>query len=157
MQWLSAWSNMAASLRLDDVNWRQATLCVPGRKTGRSRLLPLTSRVGRAIGSYLRDRRSLTSGRGLFLLDKAPWSQVTTFTVQGALRRAYSRSGASPWSGPHTLRHTLATRMVQSGARLKDVADLLGHTSIDTTTIYAKVNLPMLRRVALPWPAEVQP
>jgi site-specific recombinase XerD len=51
----------------------------------------------------------------------------------------------------------MATRMVQGGIRIKDVADVLGHTSIDTTTIYAKVNLPMLKRVALAWPAEVQP
>ncbi len=146
-----------ADLRLMDVDWRQSTLRVPGRKTGRSRLLPLTARVGRAIASYLRHGRPRSRERGLFLLHCAPWSSATAFTVRGALRRAYDKSGARPWSGPHALRHTLATRMVQNGVRIKEIADVLGHASMDTTFIYTKVNLPELRRVAMPWPREVQP
>ena len=42
--------------------------------------------------------------------------------------------------------------MVQQGASLKEVADVLGHRDLDTTTIYAKLDLPKLREVALPWP-----
>ena len=79
-------------------------------------------------------------------------------TVRGTMRRAYARSGATrDWSGPHALRHTLATRMLEEGAKIKEVADVLGHRSIDTSAIYAKVNISMLRKVALPWPQEVQP
>lgn len=145
-----------ADLRLEDIDWRHATLRVPGRKIRRSRLLPLTARGGRAIASYLRSGRPRSSGRGLFCLLKAPWKQVTAFTVRGALRRTYDRSGASPWSGPHSLRHTLAVRLMENGARIKEVADVLGHTSIDTTAMYAKANLQMLKRVARPWPKEVR-
>ena len=146
-----------AALHIEDIDWRQATLRVPGRKTRRSRLLPLPNNVGRAIAAYLRNGRPRSSKRGLFLVHRAPRSQATACTVRGALRKAYCRSGATPWRGPHSLRHTMATRMVQGGVRIKDVADVLGHTSIDTTMIYTKVNLPMLKRVALPWPAEAQP
>jgi site-specific recombinase XerD len=46
--------------------------------------------------------------------------------------------------------------LVQQGASLKAVADLLGHASLNTTQVYAKVNLPMLRAVAQPWPGEVR-
>jgi integrase/recombinase XerD len=145
-----------AALRLKDVDWRQATLRIPATKTLRSRLLPLTSRVGRAIAAYLRNGRPQSPERGLFLLRYAPWTSATTFTVRRALMRAYERSDADPWSGPHALRHTLATRMVQQGARIKEIADVLGHARIDTTFIYTKVNLPMLRRVAMPWPREVR-
>jgi site-specific recombinase XerD len=58
--------------------------------------------------------------------------------------------------GTHVLRHTAATRLLQHGASLKEIADVLGHRSLDTTTIYAKVDLPGLIDVALPWP-EVRP
>jgi site-specific recombinase XerD len=53
------------------------------------------------------------------------------------------------------LRHTVASRLVRRGASLKEVADFLGHRSLDTTAIYAKLDLDALREVALPWPAEV--
>ena len=54
----------------------------------------------------------------------------------------------------HLLRRTFATQLVQPGASLKAVADLLGHVSLSTTQVYAKVNLPMLRAVAQPWPGQ---
>lgn len=57
--------------------------------------------------------------------------------------------------GSHILRHTAASRMVQAGVSIKEVADILGHRSINTTCIYAKVDLPTLSLVAMPWP-EVQ-
>lgn len=58
--------------------------------------------------------------------------------------------------GAHVLRHTAATQMVRAGASFKQVADVLGHARIETTTIYAKLDLETLARIALPWP-EVQP
>ena len=64
--------------------------------------------------------------------------------------------GATAWTGTHVLRHTAATRLHRRGASLKEVADLLGHRSLDTTAIYTKVDLPALAAVALPWP-EGQP
>jgi site-specific recombinase XerD len=54
------------------------------------------------------------------------------------------------------LRHTAASLMYQRGATLKEISDVLGHQSLDTTAIYAKVNWTQLRTVALPWPEEVR-
>jgi site-specific recombinase XerD len=54
--------------------------------------------------------------------------------------------------GAHSLRHTLATEMVSNGATFKAVSDVLGHKSITTTLIYAKLDLKALMQVALPWP-----
>lgn len=145
-----------AELSLDDVNWREGTLRVPASKTRRERLLPLTSALARAVADYLRRGRPSSSERKLFLrLRGCVGRPVNACIVRGALRRTYDRSGAAPWTGPHALRHTLAARMLQAGARLKEVADVLGHTSIDTAAIYAKVNLSMLRTVALPWPGRM--
>jgi site-specific recombinase XerD len=73
--------------------------------------------------------------------------------VRNAVRNAAKRCGLEQRiRGTHILRHTLAGRLVQGGARFKEIADLLRHRHLDTTTIYAKVDLPALARVALPWP-----
>ena len=70
--------------------------------------------------------------------------------------RALQRAGIEPpLAGAYVLRHTLASRLVNQGASLKEVADLFGHRSLDTTAIYAKLDLAALREVALPWPEEV--
>jgi integrase/recombinase XerD len=58
---------------------------------------------------------------------------------------------ATAGRGAHLLRHSLATRMVNEGVHIKDIADILGHASIDTTAIYAKVDITGLAEVALPF------
>jgi site-specific recombinase XerD len=67
--------------------------------------------------------------------------------------RALKRAGIdAPIAGAYVLRHTVASRLVRKGTRLKEVADFLGHRDINTTAIYAKLDLPALREVALPYP-----
>jgi site-specific recombinase XerD len=58
----------------------------------------------------------------------------------------------SPRKGAHLFRHTLATEMLRHGASLSEIGQLLRHQHPNTTTIYAKVDLPSLRPLALPWP-----
>jgi integrase len=144
-------------LKLTDVNWRELCFQVPKSKTHRARLLPLTPRLGRALAAYLRDGRPKSTVRTLFLRHRAPCGQVTVNIVRGVMRRTYEKSGGAPWSGPHALRHTVAARLMTGGTRIKDVADILGHSSIDTTTIYTKVDLPTLRNVSMPWPGRTRP
>jgi len=70
-----------------------------------------------------------------------------------ALTRAYRRCGfPKGWQGGYRLRHTFASRLHARGADLKQIADLLGHRHLQTTTLYAKVDLIGLRDLALPWP-----
>ncbi len=54
--------------------------------------------------------------------------------------------------GTHIIRRTVAGRMIQNGASLKEIADVLRHRNLDTTKIYTKINLPLLREVAMEWP-----
>jgi integrase/recombinase XerD len=76
--------------------------------------------------------------------------------VRNAVRCAYARCGlAQRWTGTHVLRHSAASRLLRGGASLKDIADLLRHRSVNTTTIYVKVDLPRLTAVALPWPGRL--
>ena len=141
-----------ANLQLEDIDWRNATVRLTGNKSRRAGQLPLPQITGNTLADYLRHGRPATTSRSVFVLHRAPVGQaITGAGVRGAIRRAFARAGMT-WSGTHVLRHTAAARMVQGGASLKEVADVLGHRSIDTTLIYPKVEVPQLARVALPWP-----
>ncbi len=141
-------------LRLDDVDWRASVLRLRGTKVRRSAALPLPGSVGRAIADYLRHARPRSTERALFLRDTVPVGMpVDTAMVRRVYRRAAARAGLTgPLARPHALRHTAASRMLRGGATMKEVSDILRHSTIDTTAIYAKVDLPRLASVALPWP-----
>lgn len=142
-----------ARLQLDDVDWRAGTLTIRS-KGKRIDVLPLPDACGRAIVQYLQDGRPPTTRRELFIRHRPPVNApADPDIVRNAVRNAAKRCGLEQRiHGTHILRHTLAGRLVQGGARFKEIADLLRHRHLDTTTIYAKVDLPALARVALPWP-----
>lgn len=141
-----------ADMKINDIKWRRGFIKLPHTKNRREAQIPLPETTGHAIVEYLRDGRPATTSRSIFVFHRAPKGRgVAKTTVRGAIRRAFSRADLA-WTGTHILRHTMATRMVQSGASLKQIADVLRHRSIDTTQIYTKVNLPELKLVAMPWP-----
>ncbi len=141
-----------AFMKIHDIDWRSGTLHLHHNKSRRQDQLPLPDVTGHAIVDYLRHGRPSTPSRSIFVFHRAPAGRgVAGTTVRGAIRRAFSHANL-PWTGTHILRHTAATRMVQGGATLKEVADVLRHHCFDTTQIYTKVNLPELRLVAMPWP-----
>ena len=143
-----------ALLQLDDINWRESSLRIVSPKSRRVKVLPMPVTVGRAIVDYLRHGRPTVSHRHVFARHIAPREiPLNGASIRAIAIRAYRRCGFDPrWKGTHILRHTVATHIHQRGATLKEVADLLGHRSIETSAVYAKVNLPALATVALPWP-----
>lgn len=148
-----------AALLLDDIDWRQGTMNLRIRKTGRGAVLPLPRDAGLAIVDYLRRERPRTDERRVFVqhLGCRTGAPISSKVVSAAVLRALRRAGVkSPLEGAYVFRHTLAGRMVNHGASLKEVADVLGHRHLDTTMIYAKLDLTSLSEVALPWP-EVNP
>jgi integrase len=142
---------------LDDIDWKNSTVNIRASKTSQSRILPLPVRLGGALACYLKNSRPKTDSRNVFIRHSVPNGKpVTIYIVRGAMYRAHKRAGLlDQFTGTHVFRHTLATVMHQKGATLKEVADILGHKCIDTTTVYTKLNLTMLAKVAMPWP-EVQ-
>jgi len=142
-----------ARLQLDDFDWKAGTVSIRG-KGHRVDTMPLPAPTGQAIISYLRHGRPRDAGRALFFRHHPPlWSPATVFIVRATVRYAAKRAGlADRVGGPHIFRHTLAHRLVQRRASLKAIADLLRHRSLTSTRIYAKVDLPALSTVALPWP-----
>jgi len=147
-----------AALTLDDIDWRHGHLLVRGTKSRRERKLPLPDEVGRAIVAYLRERPH-RSHRAVFvrLSRRSRFEPLKVWGVTDVAQRALAKAGLTmPRPGAHALRHTAATHMVRRGASFKEVADVLGHTSLQTTGIYAKLDLETLARVAMPWPGAEQ-
>jgi integrase/recombinase XerD len=141
-------------LRLEDVDWSGAVLSISPGKSRRTAQLPLPSDVGEAIAEYVRNGRPATTERHIFVTHYAPRGRVLGRNGAGTgIRRAFQRAGIdAPCKGPHSLRHTVASRMVANGASLKHVADVLRHRSLDSAFIYTHIDLPTLRAVAMPWP-----
>jgi integrase/recombinase XerD len=139
-------------LRLEDINWHDGTISLVGTKTRRADTLPLPAATGGAIAAYLRDERPRTVNRAIFVRHVAPYdTPIEKSAVKRAVMAAYRRCGWTR-SGVHILRHSVASRLLRAGAPMKDIADVLRHRSLDTSAIYAKVDLNRLAAVALPWP-----
>jgi len=141
-------------LELGDVDWRNGTMLVRRRKTGRGALLPLPQQVGAALTDYLCHGRPDTRSRRVFVLhQQRVGAPISIHIVGRAVEHALDRAGIdAPARGPNLLRHSLATDLVRHEVSLPDIAGLFGHASLATTRIYASVDVAALRQVALPWP-----
>lgn len=142
-----------AALCLEDIDWRQGTLLVAGKSRCTSRL-PLPQEVGDAILAYLpyRPPTSPKSNR-VFLRVASPRGPITSSTVTNVAARAIRAAGiVSPSRGAHVLRHTAASELIRKGATLDQVRLVLRHRDPETTRLYAKIDLALLRQVAQAWP-----
>jgi integrase/recombinase XerD len=139
----------AVGLDIDDLDLAGRTVLLRG-KGGKQRLVPLGSFAARALEAYLvRVRPELaTQGRGtprVFLNSRGgSLSRQSAWTV---LRNAADKAGLSGDISPHTLRHSFATHLMEGGADVRVVQELLGHASVTTTQIYTLVTVDQLREV----------
>jgi site-specific recombinase XerD len=142
-----------ATLELDDLDWHTGQLRIRAGKCRRERMLPLPQEVGAALAEYLQHGRPHHRERRVFFTLTNPAGTVQASAVSAIVRRNLVRAGIpmGRLTGAHMLRHTAASRMVNGSAGLKEVADVLGHSSLQTTGIYAKLDLDALAGVALPW------
>jgi integrase len=148
-------SSEVIRLTLDDIDWVKGIVRVPVGKARRSDILPLSPPTGQAIVDYILNERPETTRREVFVRHVAPLGEpVGRRVVQKTLHAAYARLG---WDRTrvHILRHTLASRLVNSGVPMKQIADVLRHRSIVTSATYARVDVARLSAVALPWPGVV--
>jgi site-specific recombinase XerD len=137
-------------LELGDLDWRAGEIVVCGKARRRDRL-PLFTDVGEAVAGYLSVTPQRAGTRRLFLTVRAPRRPIRPDLVGDVVKRACRRSGLAP-VGAHRLRHALATQMLRQGATLVEISQVLRHSDLATTAVYAKVDLARLRQVAQPWP-----
>lgn len=141
-------------LKLENLNWQENRITLIQSKTSRELNLPLLPDVGWAIIDYLKHGRPKVDSSFVFLRHLAP---LEPFADEDRLHQVivkYMRLAKIPISpqkkrGMHSLRHTLASRLLQEKTPLSVISDILGHVSSDTTAVYLKVDVDMLRECAL--------
>ena len=134
--------------RVASVDLVEGLLQVLG-KGSRERIVPLGRTAGEVLGRYLREVRPSLEGPGsagaLFLNHRGrPLTRAAVWTL---VKRAAERGGIAKMVSPHTLRHTFATHLLEGGADLAAVQELLGHADISTTQIYTHVEREYLHEV----------
>lgn len=142
------------ALTLDDLKWDTAAIEITQSKTRAPLCLPMTDEIGTALIDYLKFGRPQTAHRELFLRRRPPF---TPFAENSHLHYVVSRwrqlAGihfrSKQHGGLHSLRHTLATRLLREQTPLQVISEILGHATMASTMIYAKVDVETLRGAAL--------
>jgi site-specific recombinase XerD len=144
------------AMTLNDIDWESGIFTIHG-KGNKQEQLPLPTDVGEAFLEYLRHARSPCSSRRFFIRMHAPYRGfASSAAICNVVERALTRAGLNPdLKGAHLLRHSLATRMLNAGASLEEIGEILRHCHPQTTQIYAKVNVGALRALAPVWPSGV--
>ncbi|MBI4514834.1 MAG: tyrosine-type recombinase/integrase [Deltaproteobacteria bacterium] len=141
------------SLRLGDIAWRDAQIRFRGHKGGKTVTQVLLGAVARALARYIREVRPAVDHDRVFTRLRRPYLPLGPSAVGSLVQSRFERARIDPGRfGPHIFRHAFATRLLRSGRSLKEVADHLGHRHIASACIYAKVDQPSLREVAIAWP-----
>ena len=141
-------------LKLTDLNWTDSRIELRVSKTGALVHLPLLPDIGWAIIEYLKNGRPKVDSPYVFLRHLAP---LEPFSDEHRLHQMiikYMRIAKIPISpnkkkGMHSLRHTLASRLLEENTPLPIISDILGHASTESTAIYLKVDVQQLRQCAL--------
>jgi integrase/recombinase XerD len=146
------------ALSLKDIDWDRRLISFVTLKKGKPLCFPLQAEVAEALLDYLSEDRSDVESSRVFLTVKGPRRPLgDTNSLHDPLKRLWRLAGVNaPVIGAHSIRHAFATRLTQQGVPMKNIADLLGHRSLESTFVYTKVDLPRLRVLADEWPKEVR-
>lgn len=134
------------------VDWINKKIRIVQKKTGKPLELPLTEAVGWAIIDYLQNGRPQSSCKRIFIKHIAPYNELSGTSRRLVLpyfRAAGIKVPANKTIGMHMFRHSLASSMLKNGATLNEVADILGHSSPESTETYISISIDMLKKCAL--------
>jgi integrase/recombinase XerD len=137
-----------AALKMRDVDLAEGVASVFG-KGSKERYVPIGRAAQRALDVYIRDLRPSLAGRegeGVVFLN-AQGRPLTRMGIWKILRKHVKRSGVKKRVTPHTFRHSFATHLLEGGADLAAVQEMLGHADISTTQIYTHVDRDYVRQV----------
>jgi len=144
-----------ANLQFSDIDWDKNMITLTMQKTKKVIELPLLADVGNAIIDYLRHGRPKSDSQNVFLSGNAPYVAATKNMVCAAINEIILRSGvdtSGKHHGPHSLRHSLASAMLNGGSMMPVISESLGHRSTQTTLAYLKIDIRSLQKCALPVP-----
>ncbi|MBD0855929.1 tyrosine recombinase XerD [Corynebacterium striatum] len=135
------------ALSVDDMSDNDGILVLTG-KGNKQRMVPVGSQAQKAVEEYLvRARPVLSKGKSHALFLNTRGGALSRQSAWAALKLAVQRAGLNKSISPHTLRHSFATHLLEGGADVRTVQELLGHSSVTTTQIYTHVTADSLREV----------
>jgi integrase/recombinase XerD len=140
-----------ATLELNDLDWHAGEVTIHG-KAARLDRLPLPVAAGEALADYLTQARPrCETSTAVFITMCAPYGPISAHVVRQAMYRACERAGL-PRTGPHRLRHALATDLLRAGGSLAEVGQILRHRTALATSLYAKIDERSLSALVRPFP-----
>jgi integrase/recombinase XerC len=135
------------NLKLNDISYSQKTIKVLGKRN-KERIIPLLPSVLNTIISYLDYRKSLSSIKDVhYLLLTKKGANIYETLVYRVINNYFSKASEKVKKSPHILRHSFATHLLNEGADIKSVKELLGHSSLASTQIYANNSISKLKQV----------
>ena len=149
------------ALKLDSIDWDNEVVSIIQQKTGRLLRLPMPKRVSAALADYILNARPESKHKEVFLVVRKPshpfvkspslWAVVKRYCDKAGIDRL-SSSGQRIQTGPHRMRHTHATKLLNAGQAPSAIAAALGHTKIESTQIYIRLDTETLRTCCLSLP-----
>jgi integrase/recombinase XerD len=139
----------AANLLLTDIDWVGNRFTVRRAKRGGFQQFPLSKALATALRRYIENARPRSSCPQVFMTLKPPLRQLVAHSMSDVVRSRMRKLGiSSKHTGPQSLRHTFATRLLQNGLSFVDIADFLGHRGTQSVNVYARVSTYTLKEVA---------
>lgn len=145
-----------AGLKFENLLWEQSTISINQYKSGRPLQLPLLAEVGEAIIDYLKYGRHMSDAPYVFLNGVSPFGRMHTAGITSAVNEAFTGSGVNiqhRHHGPHALRHSLASLLLEQSTALPVITEVLGHESSSSTKYYLRIDLTSMKQCMLDVPA----
>ena len=143
----------ARTLLLKNIKWKSGIIHFESCKGGRPLNLPLFENVAEALLDYIKNGRPESDSPEVFLQTKSGDIRPLSHSLHSTLKIYYKRAGIkSNTTGFHAIRHSFATKLINQETPIKNISDLLGHTSIKSTLCYTKINEEQLRTFTREWP-----
>jgi site-specific recombinase XerD len=142
------------ALHLDNLRWDEARIEFNQSKTKQPLSLPMTEEIGCALIDYLQHGRPITSSRQVFVRHRAPFEHLADrsslhYIITMYRRRAGIKLPEQNRQGMHSLRYSLASRLLDAGTPLDTISNIMGHVSPESTHIYTKIDINALRKAAI--------
>jgi len=143
-------------LTFDNIIWERNIIQLIQYKTGKALELPLLSDVGNAMVDYLKYGRPITDDNHFFIHALAPYERIHSSDMGNMVRKYMTLSRinySNRKHGPHSLRHSFASALLRDKVPLPVISEALGHSSIDSTMLYLRIDKDSLKKCALEVPA----
>ena len=144
------------NLKFSNFNWEKDEISITMEKTKKEITLPITAMIGEAIIEYLKYSRPVSDSPFVFLTHSAPYKELSSSRVSATAHQAIQSAKldlpSEITTGMHLFRHTLASSLLQQGMKLETISEVLGHSNVETTSVYLHIDVETLRTCSLEVP-----